>query len=133
MKTLLSVVVSISLMLLAGCATVSPEQIQAEVSKVGYGAVPAQDWQTTVKAFMEDRLKDPASAIYKFGDPYQGYLTKAPIEGGGLKVAGYLVDVQINAKNSYGGYVGFTPYKFMMRDGVVVSYIDLSVPYANWQ
>lgn len=133
MKSLLTVIVALSCMMLSGCATVSPEQIQAEVAKVGYGAPLPADWQETVKAFMETRLKDSVSAIYKFGEPYQGYLTKAPIEGGGLKAAGYLVNVKINAKNSYGGYVGFTDYSFLIRDGVVISYCAQTGEFAIWQ
>lgn len=111
------------LALFTGCTTVSPEQINAEIAKVGYGADPvAELWQAKVKAFMELRLKDPASAEYKFGEPTKSYLTNPPISGGGLKAAGYDVDVLINAKNSYGGYTGFEAHKFFIRDNEIVSY-----------
>ena len=86
------------LALFAGCSTVSPEQLNAEVAKIGYGADLAPDWQEKIKAFMEMRLKDGSSAIYKFEEPRKSYLTNPPIQGGGLKTAGYVVAVQINAK-----------------------------------
>ena len=113
----------ISALLLAGCvAPVSSEQVTAEVARVGYGAPPAEGWQDAIKAFMELRLKDSTSAIYKFGEPYQGYLTNSMFDGGGLKAAGYIVQVEINAKNSYGGYTGFQSHRFMIRDNRVLAY-----------
>lgn len=104
----------------SGCTSMSDAQLLAAAREVGYGAELPENWQDLIKRAMEYRLKDPSSAVYKFGVPFKGALSKAPIEGGGFDSAGWIVRVQINAKNSYGGYVGFQPYEFMIRDGVVI-------------
>ena len=82
---------------------------------------------------MEMRLKDSGSAVYKFGEPEKGYLTKPPIQGGGLDLAGYTVPVEINAKNSYGGYAGFESYKFLLRDNEVVRYATYESGFWFWR
>ncbi|WP_329697838.1 hypothetical protein [Pseudomonas sp.] len=64
-------------------------------------------------------LKDPDSAKYGFGSVYQGYMVGSVFEGRKLE-AGYLLDVTVNAKNSYGGYTGAKPYKFLLRNDQIV-------------
>jgi len=104
----------------AGCATMSPEQLDAEAEKIGYGAPPPKNWQEIVQGFMEFRLRDSMSAVYRFsGEPEKSWLSKAPISGGGLATAGYVVTAMINSKNSHGGYTGFRIYKFLFRDGKI--------------
>lgn len=131
-KFLASILWLALLAMFTGCAIVSPEQVQAEIAKVGYGMDPAPGWQDRIRAFMELRLKDSSSAVYKFGELEKGYLTNPPIQGGGLKAAGYVVSVQINAKNSYGGYTGFESYKFFLRDNRVISSATLHGDFWLW-
>lgn len=55
--------------------------------------------------------------------PAKGFFqNRAPlIEGGKVAtVYGWIVNVSINAKNSYGGYVGFKPYSFLFRAEEIV-------------
>lgn len=106
----------------AGCGTVPQSEILTQAEATGYGAPLASSYQETIKAFMETQLRDPANAVYKFGTPEKGWVTKAPVAGGGLDVAGYLVPVQINATNGFGGYTGFQEYGFLLRDNRVVRY-----------
>jgi hypothetical protein len=110
--------------LLAGCAStpITPEQI----AQGDYGAPPS-DHEAYLKSYFEGVLKDPYSAVYRFGKPYKGYLTKAPIAGGGIDQFGWLVEVDVNAKNSYGGYTGMKPYMFFYKNGTWkdVSYIRM--------
>jgi hypothetical protein len=107
-------------LLLAGCSSVPVEQVKAEAAKIGYGTPLPPDWQDMLKTFIGGSLKDPMSAIYQFGQPVEGMIQKAPIRGGGLDAAGYLVSVLVNAKNSYGGYTGFKEYQFLIRDGRII-------------
>lgn len=107
-------------LLLVGCASVSDEQVKAEAAKVGYGTPPQEGWENVIKEYLGQRLKDPMSAVYQFGQPVPGMVSKAPIRGGGLDAAGYLVTVAVNAKNSYGGYTGFMNYHFLLRDGQII-------------
>jgi len=51
-------------------------------------------------------LKDPMSAQYQFAVPTKGYMHDAPIAGGKIHYC-WKVEAKINAKNSFGGYVGF--------------------------
>ncbi|MQU27290.1 hypothetical protein GHO29_12420 [Pseudomonas helleri] len=103
--------------LLTGCASKpTPEQIQA----ADYGASVYQaDAEKAVKSFFNIYLKDPESARYSFGSVYRGYMVGSVFEGRKLE-AGYLLDVTVNAKNSYGGYVGAKPYKFLIHNDRLV-------------
>ena len=47
-------------------------------------------------------------------------MREAPIHGGGLKF-GYILDGSINAKNSFGAYVGLKAYKFIFYNGNITS------------
>ncbi|MCG9027337.1 hypothetical protein [Laribacter hongkongensis] len=55
--------------------------------------------QVVIKA-VKERLKDPDSAKFKFGD-YKG---------------DFVYCAQVNAKNSYGGYTGFVPFQVGMLE-----------------
>lgn len=123
MKTkLLASLFGLALVLaLVGCVNVPRAQLEAEVARIGYGDDLAPGYEEKVKAAMELRLKDPASAIYRFGDPYKNWQTKAAIDGGQLDKVGWCVPVLINAKNSYGGYTGFQPYRVWFRDNRVIA------------
>ena len=63
-------------------------------------------------------LKDPASARYRgWSSVVPGYVRGPFLTVGEV---GWTWTVQINAKNSYGGYVGFRPYRFIHERGDVV-------------
>jgi hypothetical protein len=111
------IVGALAVVLLAGCASKpTPEQIQS----ANYGASVYQaDAEKAVKSFFSIYLKDPSSAQYSFGNVYRGYMVGSVFEGRKLE-AGYLLDVSVNAKNSYGGYVGAKPYKFLIRNDKLV-------------
>ena len=108
---------ALAVALLAGCAAMpTPEQIQS----ADYGHVVSQSAaEDAVKSFFSVYLKDPESARYDFGPVYKGYMYGSVLEGRKLK-PGYLLEVTVNAKNSYGGYVGAKPYKFLLHDDRIV-------------
>lgn len=60
------------------------------------------------QAAARDVLKDPDSA--KFKNSYQAYR----LENGDLVICG-----EMNAKNSFGGYVGYEPYYVRLRGNIV--------------
>jgi hypothetical protein len=62
-----------------------------------------------VQAGVQASLKDPASAIFS------GATLAAKEANGDITACGL-----VNAKNSYGGYVGASPYIATMRNGIVV-------------
>jgi len=99
-----------------GCATPpTPQQVES----ADYGREIGQDEaENAVKEWMEYRLKDPSSAQYKFTIIHKGYFQDGIALGGAIYY-GYLTEVEINGKNSYGGYTGFTSYKFLLKNGKV--------------
>ena len=111
-------IIAIAVLLLTGCAY-APPTAQEIAAVGGYGAPLTIDWQAAVKTWFFDNLKDPMSAQYVFYKPFPGYVHTAPIEGAKLLV-GYKVVVKVNAKNSFGGYIGFRPYVFLFRDNRVI-------------
>jgi hypothetical protein len=114
MRLWLSTILFLSTLGLVGCAAnkLTPEQAAA----ADYGTYPA-DYQQQIRNYFELRLKDPGSAQYRFYEPEKIVMHKAPIAGGGVDFFGYGVNVDVNAKNSFGAYVGFQRYTFSFRDG----------------
>lgn len=90
---------------LTGCAS----GFQRPTQNTYYGN-PPQAYEQTIKSSFEQTLKDPESARYRIGKPVKAYRNTGLFYGGNISWSGYLVDVQVNAKNSFGGYVGFKPY-----------------------
>ncbi|HWG96243.1 MAG TPA: hypothetical protein VN647_04080 [Nitrospira sp.] len=116
MKTSLRTVPALLLLLTLGCITspipVTPEQI----ASADYGTVPVPPaYQDAIKGYMQEILFDPRTARYRFvGEPQRGYAyllgrRKPP-------VFGYLVQVEIDAKNLKGRYTGERSYRFFIKD-----------------
>lgn len=113
------ILVTFIALILSACATGPPTQ--EEFSKADYGRVVTQgEAQPLAENYLSNRLKDPYSAQYEWGNVYKGWIRHAPIHGGGL-VFGYILDVKVNARNSFGGYVGFKPYRFVYKNGNIVT------------
>jgi hypothetical protein len=112
---------------LSSCSTQSEYQSVAKEEKIqGYGAPLTMDYQAFIKKWFSTRLKDPHSAVYTFSQPQKGYQAKAPVPfGPGGYWLGYRVDVMVNAKNSFGGYVSAKKYTFWFRDNQLLT---ISVP-----
>jgi hypothetical protein len=120
-KISMCVAVLLSFVGFIGCA--SSAKVDSDAAQLGYGEPLTANYQDIIKAFMEVRLKDSSSAIYKFTkEPYKAIISKSRIQGRGIDANGWLVTVLINAKNSYGGYSGFDQYEFMLRDNRVIRY-----------
>jgi len=122
MSRLLAIGLLLITSLLAGCVTahVTPEQL----ASANYGPEPT-DYADRVKAYMETRLKDPMSAVYKFNPVLRraalvevvNFEKRRAMGKDGVafeNVYGWTVEVAINAKNSLGGYTGAVQYYFML-------------------
>lgn len=108
-------VMMIGLMMLTGCAAPPPN--------VDYGPPPT-NFQAPIKAYFDLVLKDPESARYRFGPPVPGYSNAGLIYGGGVAHVGYIVDVAVNAKNSFGGYTGNKFYSAVFERGQLVDVFE---------
>jgi hypothetical protein len=98
--------------LLSACA-LSPSH--DELSHADYGAYPTE-FKQVIERYMTHVLKDPESARYEYLNmPMRGWRRTS----GGSKF-GYVVCVNVNARNSYGGYTGSQPSYFMIHDDRVI-------------
>lgn len=87
-----------------------------------HGLFP-EDHEKLVRDYLSTRLKDPFSAQYQFSEPEEGYLREAPIKGGEPYIWGYVVYVNVNAKNSYGAYIGWREHRYFIKDNLVLGEI----------
>ena len=98
---------------IGGCATPPTQQ---ELAAADYGTYP-DNFEQIIKNHMTSILKDPDSARFQFlNNPKKGW------NGLGGKKFGYVSCVNINAKNSYGGYVGSRMSYFMIRNGKIIDF-----------
>ena len=94
-----------------------------EVANADFGgpAPSRQQVQNQVVAVVKSKLKDPESGKVQIGDIRRGWLSVPDKPGTSAQLMyGWFVDVQVNARNSFGGYTGFQTWLFMFRDGQVV-------------
>lgn len=104
---------------LLGCATASKE----EIAKVDFGSAPT-NYESNIKNLVSRMLKDPYSATYHFSSPRKGVVQEGLLLGM-KKYFGWIVPVGINAKNSFGGYVGEKTYYFLFANGMVYDVTSL--------
>lgn len=82
-----------------------------------YGAFP-KNYQEIVTAWLNSNSIDPESAKIKWlGEPRPGELSVSQTQ----KVAGFLVDFTLNARNIFGAYTGPQKHTALIRDGQVVT------------
>ncbi|EMI5436639.1 hypothetical protein JEP09_04835 [Proteus mirabilis] len=85
-----------SIIALSGC--VSPMTKQ-DVANATYSELPA-NYKDEITEVIKYSLKDPDSAKFIFHEPRLAYTAAS-------KNVAYVVPIDVNAKNSYGGYVGY--------------------------
>jgi hypothetical protein len=76
-----------------------------------------------IRQLMSSELRDPASAEYRImgihpGKCKAGWATKDK------DWTGYAATVEINAKNGFGGYTGFTPHTILFVGNAAVRIVD---------
>lgn len=106
--------------LFIGSCCVVPKQ--ADIEAAYYGVPPDQDFaERLAKMAISARLKDPDTAVYRFDPLYAGYAQSSEVVIGDCEpIYGYILNSYVNAKNSFGGYTGYTLYVFVFRDNKVV-------------
>ncbi len=106
---------AIAMALIAGCAgAMSPEEIVEHSRELGDSP---PDYQDLIQKWAQDGLKDPYSAHYDFQEPVAW---KEPAAAGG-EIYGWLCNVDINAKNGFGGYIGKRTWGFFIHDDQIVT------------
>ncbi len=105
---------------LAGCVSVN----QDEIKTANFGDKPS-NYEERVKDYMAMELKDPMSAVYNFRQPLRRAVVKMGMSDNFAKYYGWVVEVSVNAKNSFGGYTGAkTYYIFIRPDGLRADITD---------
>lgn len=103
--------------LLTGCVARSHEPDPLQVQFANYGTLP-NNYKTVVKDTFYYHLKDPYSAHYRFFQPYRGYswIMNVPEDKEEL-MFGWIIPGMVNAKNSYGAYVGQRKFIVIYSNG----------------
>ena len=102
--------------LLGGCATAP----QSSPLPIDYGSeVSLEDAEAKAHALMNGYLKDPYSAHWDCVKYVaRGSLGSGRLWGDGAEdYHGWVLECLINAKNSYGAYIGPQAYQFLFRNG----------------
>ena len=111
---------------LAGCAATSIPS--ATLANADYGPLP-QNYETNIKSFLSQSLRDPYSAVIQLSDPQQIW-----VELDNNKFwFGYAIVASVNAKNGFGAYTGDEYYVFRYRsDTNNMSPLDLNFKNKLW-
>lgn len=116
--------------ILVGCAQ-PPTTAQLESANYGQ-EIGQEEAEKIIKSWFQKRLKDPYSAQYEFQKPYKGYVAQSPLIGEKNTHYGYMCNVGVNGKNSYGGYTGMSAYKFLINNGYIVFVLEKDAKSGNF-
>ena len=107
------------LTVLSACATAPTKE---QLATADYGRdLSSDECSKIAESFIANQLKDPASAQFRNETCEKGYWQSVPILG--LPVAfGWLQQGEVNAKNSFGGYVGYSMYQVLIKNDSVLRY-----------
>ncbi len=109
------IMVLAALAALAACET--PKVSQEEMASVNYGPKPAY-WQQEIRDYLNLRLRDPKAAIVEFRtEPKQMFQRQVALDP---QQHGWAVCAWVNDKNREGGFEGFRPMTFFIRNEKVV-------------
>jgi len=113
MKNLRFVFLGSALLLAVGCASAPTEE---EIANADYGEpVSYQDCAKVAKQFIANKMKDPDSARFADFQCYRGWRGNVPMAGV-QATYGYVFTGNVNAKNSFGGYTGYSQFGGVVRD-----------------
>lgn len=118
----LSASIFVGTLLLSGCQ--SSGAFQRPEPGYDYGAPPTID-EEAIKEYIGASLKDEESARYKFDAPLKTYCNNGILNGGKVVWSGWSMPFSVNAKNSYGAYVGYKPYIARYQGDAL---LDVSTP-----
>jgi hypothetical protein len=103
-----------ALILLTGTRICIAEPDAAEAAAFDYGQMPSETYKDQITDYFNQTLKDPYSAHIKMNKPRRAWYQTPPIWGS-RTYFGWVVAVKVNAKNSYGAYIGDEPYIFVFH------------------
>lgn len=116
----------------SGCSALTDRWTITTVDDTASGLAPVH-YEASIKSYLETRLKDPFSAHYRHLSAPEKHIenvqvvTQSPTlvnVNGRMRVTRkhcWRVTVEVNAKNSYGAYSGWTTYTFLFRGEDIMS------------
>lgn len=119
-------VILLCVLSLPGCATLT-DKWHTTVQEDNRRGTKPERYQDAINTYLGNTLKDPFTAQQRdLKAPIEAVYTKRTVTQAPTLVntQGYilesrrlawLVTVQVNAKNSYGGYIGWKPYQFYFQ------------------
>lgn len=100
-------------LLLVGCAS-APTKL--EIQNADYGQTVRRSTCIDIaQRFVKNKMKDADSARFSGVQCYRGWESNVPIAGIPATF-GYRFVGKVNAKNSFGGYAGFTAFSGIIKD-----------------
>lgn len=111
--------------LITGPALAAKKPTPEQIAAADYGRdMTQEEVEDLARAKMQTFLKDPDSAQWKCEPIKKGWI----VHNNGFRkdttMYGWQVNCMINAKNSYGGYVGYREHKFYARDGALIGVLE---------
>jgi len=127
----LCVLVLIGVFALSGCGVAYQQQrseILRTASAEDFGPPPPEDYRARGEDFIRRRLKDPESARFEWvGEPRHEAIQPALASPHARPV--WVTVVRVNAKNSFGGYTGASPFVLAWSHGRIVAYTSTETGY----
>ncbi len=107
----ISLAALVATLVVSGCVTIQRPQVNFNAN---YGEpILYADAMPKIERYLQSYLKDPMSAVYECGLPKKSWLSQI---GARVPVKyGFGVMCTINAKNSFGGYVGNKEFEFLFQ------------------
>ena len=91
------------------------DKLFEDATEESYGIPPKNVYQTQIEQAIKASLKDPESAKFIWGKPYHcDFHSKDSYT---TPILGWCVEVSYNAKNGFGGYVGYQTIELHYLNG----------------
>lgn len=104
----------LSLFLTLSACAVAPSSEEIERADIGDPPASLEAWKPILEATIRQSLKDPDSGRFRWGTPVRSWYCRSASSP--VKFA-WLVSLGVNARNSFGGYVGEQHYRvFFLND-----------------
>ena len=107
--------VSLSFVLVMGCATAPPTEQQLAAVQIG---APPADPEPAIRAYLSSVLKDPGSLRLRVDALKRGWYRSGPWSEHRFA---WMVPCGVNARNGFGGYTGEEPWSFFFLNDRLVA------------
>ncbi len=109
----------ITLLLCVAASFASGSAIAQTLAKIPpdsplYGVYPIA-YREIITRLLEERFYDAGSAKVEWSEPRAGEMNTP-----NGRLAGYMVEFKVNARNKFGMYTGFQKYQVLLKNGEII-------------